>query len=115
MDTYQLIHPIRRCSCYIVLYRQSPTQAQGECLIFFLTTRFLTNLYSGVFSFASTTFIVSMYNLNAAGVHTPNIVLGMAIFAGGLLPFIAGMWQFPRGDVYSATGTRLEPLIMDLF
>lgn len=78
---------------------------------------FLTHLHvcSGVFSFASTTFILSMYNINAAGVHTPNIVLGMAIFAGGLLQFIAGMWQFPRGDVYSATGTHLEPLIMELF
>ncbi|KAF5318123.1 hypothetical protein D9619_012199 [Psilocybe cf. subviscida] len=58
---------------------------------------------AGVISFASTSFILSMYNINAAGVHTPNIVLGMAIFAGGILQFIAGMWQFPRGDVYSAT------------
>ncbi|KAF8887237.1 GPR1/FUN34/yaaH family-domain-containing protein [Gymnopilus junonius] len=27
----------------------------------------------------------------------------MTIFTGGLLQFIAGMWQFPRGDVFGAT------------
>ncbi|KDR84431.1 hypothetical protein GALMADRAFT_55322 [Galerina marginata CBS 339.88] len=58
---------------------------------------------SGIFAFASTTFILSMFNVNTRGVHTPNVVVGMAIFAGGLLQFIAGMWQFPRRDVFGAT------------
>jgi len=65
---------------------------------------YIATLLSGVFAFASTTFLLSMYNINARGVMTPNIILGMAIFAGGLLQFIAGMWQFPRGNVFSATG-----------
>ncbi|KAG6906494.1 hypothetical protein DXG01_013673 [Tephrocybe rancida] len=28
----------------------------------------------------------------------------MAIFAGGLVQFMAGMWEFPRGNVFGATG-----------
>ena len=28
----------------------------------------------------------------------------MAIFTGGLLQFIAGMWEFPRGNIFGATG-----------
>ncbi|KAJ7722337.1 Gpr1 family protein [Mycena metata] len=57
----------------------------------------------GLFAFASTTFILSMYNVNARGITTPNVVVGMAIFGGGLTQFIAGMWEFPRGNVFGAT------------
>ena len=28
----------------------------------------------------------------------------MAIFAGGLVQLLAGMWEFPRGNVFGATG-----------
>ena len=45
-----------------------------------------------------------MFNVNARGIQTPNVIVGMAIFAGGLLQFIAGMWEFPRGNVFGATG-----------
>ncbi|KAH9482158.1 Accumulation of dyads protein 2 [Psilocybe cubensis] len=58
---------------------------------------------AGIFSFASTTFMLSMYNVNTRGVHTPNVVVGMAAFTGGLLQFMAGMWEFPRGNVFGAT------------
>ncbi|KAH0826377.1 putative meiotically up-regulated protein [Lanmaoa asiatica] len=57
----------------------------------------------GLFSFASTTFILSMYNVNARNVHTPNVVVGMACFSGGLAQFLAGMWEFPRGNIFGAT------------
>ncbi|KAF5358594.1 hypothetical protein D9758_007730 [Tetrapyrgos nigripes] len=58
---------------------------------------------AGLFSFAATTFILSMYNVNTRGVTHPNVVVGMAIFGGGLTQFIAGMWEFPRGNVFGAT------------
>ena len=45
-----------------------------------------------------------MFNVNTNGIQTPNVIVGMAIFAGGLLQFIAGMWEFPRGNVFGATG-----------
>jgi len=57
----------------------------------------------GLFSFASTTFILSLINCQARGVATPNVVVGMAIFTGGLVQLLAGMWEFPRGNVFGAT------------
>ncbi|KAF9231738.1 Gpr1 family protein [Melanogaster broomeanus] len=57
----------------------------------------------GLFSFASTTFILSLYNVNARSITTPNVVVGMACFCGGLAQLLAGMWEFPRGNVFGAT------------
>jgi len=57
----------------------------------------------GLFSFASTTFILSMYNVNARGVTVPNAVIGMACFVGGLAQFAAGMWEFATGNTFGAT------------
>jgi succinate-acetate transporter protein len=57
----------------------------------------------GLFSFASTTFILSMYNVAARDVHTANAVVGMALFCGGLAQLLAGMWEFPRGNVLGAS------------
>ena len=45
-----------------------------------------------------------MYNVSTRGIHTPNVVVGMALFGGGLTQFMAGMWEFPRGNVFGATG-----------
>lgn len=57
----------------------------------------------GLFSFASTIFIWSLYNVNTRGVNTPNVIVGMAIFTGGLAMILAGMWEFPRGNHFGAT------------
>ncbi|KAJ7075922.1 Gpr1 family protein [Mycena belliarum] len=57
----------------------------------------------GLFSFASTTFMLSFYNVSVRGIHTPNVVVGMALFTGGLAQLLAGMWEFPRGNVFGAT------------
>ncbi|KAJ6590854.1 FUN34 transmembrane protein [Mycena sp. CBHHK59/15] len=57
----------------------------------------------GLFSFASTTFILSFYNVSVRGIHHPNVVVGMALFTGGLAQLLAGMWEFPRGNVFGAT------------
>jgi len=57
----------------------------------------------GLFSFASTTFILSLVNVSTRGVTVPNVVVGMAIFCGGLVQLLAGMWEFPRGNVFGAT------------
>ncbi|KAF8076948.1 Gpr1 family protein [Lyophyllum atratum] len=58
---------------------------------------------AGLFSFASTAFLLSLFNLSTRGVNTPNVVVGMAIFTGGLVQLLAGMWEFPRGNVFGAT------------
>jgi len=57
----------------------------------------------GLFSFASTTFMLSMYNLQTRNIAHPNVVVGMAIFCGGLAQLLAGMWEFPKGNVFGAT------------
>jgi len=57
----------------------------------------------GLFSFASTTFMLSMYNVNTRGIHVPNVVVGMALGVGGLCQLLAGMWEFAQGNVFGAT------------
>ena len=71
----------------------------------------LNNVDSGLFSFASTTLILSLYNLQTRGITAPNVVVGMAIFCGGLAQFLAGMWEFATGNTFGATG---EPCSTDL-
>jgi succinate-acetate transporter protein len=57
----------------------------------------------GLLSFASTTLILSLFNVNARHIVAPNVVVGMAIFCGGLAQLLAGMWEFPRGNMFAAT------------
>ncbi|KAH9920554.1 FUN34 transmembrane protein [Epithele typhae] len=57
----------------------------------------------GLYGFASTTFILSMYNVSARGIATPNVVVGMALFVGGLAQFLAGMWEFACANSFGAT------------
>jgi len=57
----------------------------------------------GLFSFASTTLILSLYNVNVRHINTPNVVVGMAIGVGGLVQLLAGMWEFACGNTFGAT------------
>jgi len=59
---------------------------------------------SGLFSFALTTLILSLYNAQARGIHVTNAVVGMACFCGDLAQLLAGMWEFPRGNTFGGTG-----------
>ncbi|KAF8169455.1 FUN34 transmembrane protein [Mycena galopus ATCC 62051] len=61
----------------------------------------------GLFSFASTTFIFSFYEVAVDGINIPNVVVGMALFCGGLAQLLAGMWEFPRGNTFGATAFTL--------
>jgi uncharacterized protein len=62
-------------------------------------------------SFASTTLILSLYNVNVRSIAEPNVVVGMAIFCGGLAQLLAGMWEFPRGNMFAATGACLFTVV----
>jgi hypothetical protein len=57
----------------------------------------------GLYSFASTTFMLSMYNVSARGIAVPNVVVGMALFVGGLAQLLAGMWEYACGNTFGAT------------
>jgi len=57
----------------------------------------------GLFSFASTTMILSFYNSGVRGITVPNVVVGMALAVGGLVQLLAGMWEFACGNTFGAT------------
>ncbi|OCH89821.1 hypothetical protein OBBRIDRAFT_639764 [Obba rivulosa] len=57
----------------------------------------------GLYGFASTTLILSFYNVSVNGITHPNAVVGMALFVGGLAQFVAGMWEFACANSFGAT------------
>lgn len=55
----------------------------------------------GLSAFALTTFVLSAAN---AGLFTgAEIVIGLALFYGGLCQLLAGMWEFKMGNTFGAT------------
>ncbi|RCK65924.1 Ammonia transport outward protein 2 [Candida viswanathii] len=42
--------------------------------------------------------ITGLYFANAKGIHTPNVVVGLCMFMGGLIQFLAGLWGFLIGS-----------------
>lgn len=57
----------------------------------------------GLSAFALTTFILSLINIGARGVTTPNVVVSCALGYGGLVQLLAGMWEFAAGNTFGAT------------
>ena len=59
----------------------------------------------GLAGFALTTFVLSAHNANLGGFgdHANAIVIGLAIFYGGLGQFMAGMWAFRNRNTFGAT------------
>ncbi|CAK7902569.1 accumulation of dyads protein 2 [[Candida] anglica] len=57
----------------------------------------------GLSAFALTTFVLSMYNAQAMGIETPNMVVGLAAFYGGAVQFLAGVWEMVVGNTFAAT------------
>ncbi|KAJ3747243.1 Gpr1 family protein [Lentinula detonsa] len=58
---------------------------------------------AGAISFAATALLLSLFNVQAGSVEHPEVVVSMAVFTGGLSQFMAGMWEYPRGNVFNAT------------
>jgi succinate-acetate transporter protein len=60
----------------------------------------------GLTGFATTTFVLSIYNANLVSAgppgHPPTIVLGLALAYGGLAQLLAGMWEFRTGNTFGA-------------
>jgi len=57
----------------------------------------------GLLAFAATSFLFGLYFVHTRSVTLPNAAVGMALFTGGLIQLLAGMWSFPRGNLFSAT------------
>jgi succinate-acetate transporter protein len=54
--------------------------------------------------------VLSLYNVHARDISVPNVVVGMALFYGGLAQLLAGMWEFATGNTFGATGECLGKL-----
>lgn len=60
----------------------------------------------GLCGFATTTFVLSCINAGIAVPGAPavgiTIVIGLAVFYGGLAQLLAGMWEFKAGNTFGA-------------
>ncbi|GME80302.1 unnamed protein product [Ambrosiozyma monospora] len=56
----------------------------------------------GLSAFALTTFCLSLINAGAMGVSNHNVVLGLAMFYGGLIQLLAGMWEMSVENTFGA-------------
>jgi succinate-acetate transporter protein len=58
----------------------------------------------GLCGFALTTFFLSLVNANIlTGKGDVFVVVGLAVFYGGIAQFAAGMWEFRSGNTFGAT------------
>jgi hypothetical protein len=58
----------------------------------------------GLAGFALTTFCLSVFNANLIdNAALSAVVLPVALFYGGIAQFVAGMWEFRKGNTFGAT------------
>ncbi|KAL2830446.1 GPR1/FUN34/yaaH family-domain-containing protein [Aspergillus pseudoustus] len=57
----------------------------------------------GLISFAADIFLISVYGLHARGIQSPNVMIGMLVFFGGVCQFLAGIMEFVTGNTFGAT------------
>ena len=57
----------------------------------------------GLAAFAMTTFVLSVFNANIIGtLALVGVVLPLALFYGGLVQILAGMWEFRKNNTFGA-------------
>lgn len=56
----------------------------------------------GLAAFAATTFFLSAKNAGMLPGSVEGVVLGLALFYGGLGQLLAGMWEFAKGNTFGA-------------
>jgi uncharacterized protein len=56
----------------------------------------------GLAGFAMTTFVLSVFNAGMLPKTLEATVLGLALFYGGAAQFLAGMWEFRKGNTFGA-------------
>jgi succinate-acetate transporter protein len=56
----------------------------------------------GLAAFAGTTFVLSIFNSGMANDSGTNVVLGLALFYGGIGQLLAGMWDFRKNNTFGA-------------
>jgi succinate-acetate transporter protein len=56
----------------------------------------------GLTAFALTTFMLSVFNAGLAPKSAEVVILGVALFYGGIAQVFAGMWEFAKGNTFGA-------------
>jgi succinate-acetate transporter protein len=56
----------------------------------------------GLAAFATTTFVLSIFNANLVSSRGELVVLGLALAYGGIAQLLAGMWEFRTGNTFGA-------------
>jgi uncharacterized protein len=56
----------------------------------------------GLAAFATTTFVLSIFNANLVSARGSGVVLGLALAYGGIAQLLAGMWEFRTGNTFGA-------------
>lgn len=56
----------------------------------------------GLAGFAMTTFVLSAKNSGLMPASVEGVVLGLALFYGGIAQLFAGMWEFAKGNTFGA-------------
>lgn len=57
----------------------------------------------GLLSFATGIFLISILGVQARGIQTPNILVGVLISFGGICQLISGIMDFVAGNTFGAT------------
>ncbi|HVB21187.1 MAG TPA: acetate uptake transporter [Ktedonobacteraceae bacterium] len=57
----------------------------------------------GLCGFALTTFVLSSINAGWFPAGATTIIIGLALFYGGIAQLLAGMWEFKAGNTFGAT------------
>jgi len=65
--------------------------------------RFANPAPLGLMAFATTTLLLSLFNVHTNHIDIPDVVIGLAFAYGGLAQLLAGMWEFAAGNTFGAT------------
>lgn len=55
----------------------------------------------GLLSFATGVFLISIFGVHARSVQTPNVIIAVLMFFGGVCQFIGGIMEFISGNTVS--------------
>jgi succinate-acetate transporter protein len=58
-------------------------------------------------------FLISSFGVQVRGVATPNVLVGVLVFFGGVCQFISGIMEFISGNTVSLSNFR-NPLVLTL-
>ncbi|CCK73487.1 Ady2p NDAI_0G05040 [Naumovozyma dairenensis CBS 421] len=67
------------------------------------THKFANPAPLGLSAFVLTTFVLSMFNARAQNIRVPNVIVGLAMFYGGLVQLIAGIWEIALENTFGGT------------